>query len=534
MTSGGLRTLRRDESGFTIVEVLVASVLLLVGMLGTLSMLEMAYAVTTTTKAREQAVALQREVVEAVRAVPYDQLTPTGVGAQVRSVASLTDSDQGAAGWTVRRRGVTYSIATGVCAVDDSRDGTGSHEGATFCASGAGAATPATCKTLLGVEGSVSGAPVAATAGASVGDCGIDLDLDGTVDNLTEASVGICLLVCPGAGTDSMPSDYKRVVVLVRWTVGGGSRYVLQSTTISNPGMSAAPAVTTLTAGGAVPVTAATSLPLTATTSGVTASGAWYVDGTAKGSLSGSGTTWTFSWPLGSVSAGSTPNADEVLDGSYLLGAKAFDAHGQFGTTRQLTVTVNRRAPYPPRQLDAGRNGSAVELEWRANAERDIEGYRVYRRPAIGSPVEVCALTEHTSCRDESPPALALVSYYVVAVDRTTAGALREGGASSDATVVLTNQRPDPPVGLSLTPSDGGPVLSWSPPPDGDPDLGDSVAYYRIYRDGSTVADRFDRTSVATELTYTDTQSGGTSHSYWVTAVDQNMTESLVVGPVTG
>ncbi len=523
-----------DEAGFSLVEVLIAATLLLVGMLGTLSMLEMAYAVSTTSKAREQAVSLEREVVETVRGVPYDELTPAGIGPAVREGGSLTDSNVGAGGWTIRRRNVTYTVAVGVCAVDDARDGTGTHEGALFCATGAGSTSAATCKTLLGVDGSIAGTAAAASAGASVGDCGIDLNLNGQVDNLTEASVGICLLTCPGAGTDPMPSDYKRVVVLVRWAVGGGSRYALQATTIANPGMAAAPVVTNLTAAGSQPVTSGTSVSLTATTSGNAAATAWYVDGTAKGTASGSGSTWSISWPLGSVSGGSTPNSDEVLDGSYLVGAKAFDSHGQFGTARQLTVTLNRRAPYAPLELDAGRNNGDVELEWRASPERDIEGYRVYRRVTLGSPVEVCALTPQTSCQDLNPPGAVLVSYYAVAVDRTTAGALREGAASSDATVGLTNSDPYPPTGLTLSTSEGSTVLNWTAPSPQDPDLGDSVAYYRIYRDGTALADRYDRTSTAAELTYTDTQTGGVSHSYRITAVDENMAESTIVGPVTG
>ncbi|MTD42987.1 prepilin-type N-terminal cleavage/methylation domain-containing protein [Conexibacter sp. W3-3-2] len=526
--------LRDEEAGFTLVEVLVAAALLLVGMLATLSMLDMAQAVTTTSKTREQAVSLQREIIEAVRAVPYDQLTPGGVGPAVRASGSLTDSNLGSGGWTIRRRGATYTVAVGVCAVDDARDGTGTHDGGQFCATGAGTTSSATCGTLLGISGAISGTPAAATAGAAVGDCGIDLNLDGQVDNLTEASVGLCLLICPGAGTDAMPSDYKRVVVLVRWATGGGSRYALQATTIANPGMAAAPSVTALNAAGSVPVTSATSLGFNATTSSAAASAAWYIDGTAKGNAAGAGTAWTFTWPLGTVSSGSTPNADEVLDGTYLVGAKSFDKFGQFSTARQLTVTVNRRAPYAPRQLDAGRNGAVVDLEWRPNAERDVEGYRVYRRPAVGAPVLVCGPVTTTTCQDTAPPALPTLSYYVAALDRTTGGAVREGAASADAVVVTGNRAPNPPTGLTLSVSAGNRVLSWTAPAVADPDLGDSIAYYRIYRDGALVADRYDRTATGTELTYTDTQSGGVAHSYRITAVDQYMAESTIVGPVSG
>jgi len=54
-----------DERGFTIVEVMVAAALLLTGLVGTMSMLNSANAATTSTKAREQGVSLQRELTEA-------------------------------------------------------------------------------------------------------------------------------------------------------------------------------------------------------------------------------------------------------------------------------------------------------------------------------------------------------------------------------------------------------------------------------------------------------------------------------------
>ncbi len=522
-----------DEAGFTLIEVMVAAVLLLVGMLGTLSMVEAANSTTWSTKAREQAVALQREVVESVRGIPYDQLTPTSVGTHLRASANLADSDVSSAGWTVRRRGFTYSIAVGVCSVDDVRDGLGSHDGALFCATGTGSTSAQTCTTLLGVSGAIQGAPAAASAGAAVGDCGIDLNLDGAVDNLTEASLGICIGICPIGTVDTTPSDYKRVVVLVRWDRGKGSRYALQSTTVANPGLAAAPAVVGLTAAGSVPVTSGTSVTLNAVTNKAPATVAWSVDGTQRGTATGAALAWAFTWPLGTVSGSSSPNSGEVLDGSYVVGAKAFDGYGQFGSTRALTVTVNRRAPYPVQNLLGGRNGTAVEFEWSPSPERDIVGYRVYRRPTIGAAVEVCAITSATTCRDTSPPALPLLTYYAVAVDRNSAGSLREGAASPDITVAATNTPPPTPPTLAASLSNGSTVLVWTAPPGGDPDLGDSIAFYRIYRDGSTYADRYDRTGTGETLTFTDTATGGQAHTYWVTAVDTQLAESPKIGPVT-
>lgn len=528
-----LLTRLRSEAGMTIIESMVAATLLIVGLLGTVTMIDDANSTTWSTKAREQAVSLQREIIETARSIPYDQLTPNGTGALIREKTGLGDSNLSAAGWTIRRRGFTYSVAIGVCAVDDARDGTGSHDGGLFCANGAASTTDPNCNTLLGATGSIAGSPAAANAGAAVGECGIDLNLDGTVDNLTEASVGICIGICPVGTTDATPSDYKRMVVLVRWDRGKGARFALQSTTVPNPGLAAAPAVANLTTSSAIPVTSGTSVPFTASVTRTPATVAWYVDGTQKGTAAGSGSTWTFSWPLGNVSAGSTPNGDEVLDGSYLIGAKAFDQYGQFGSTRALTVTVNRRQPYPVTGFFGGRNGSNVEFEWSPSKERDIQGYRVYRIPSLLTPVEVCALTTATTCRDTSPPSSASLSYKVVAVDKDSAGVLREGPMSSAITVTQLNLPPNPPTNLIASSSNGNTVLLWSAPAVADPNPGDSIAFYRIYRDGALYTDRYDRTSTGSVTNYRDTETGGQQHTYRVTAVDTQLAESTVLGPVT-
>jgi len=525
------------EGGFTIVEVMVAAVLLIVGLLGTVTMIDNANSTTWSTKAREQAVSLQRELIESARSVSYDQLTPARVGALLRAKGGLGDSSLGDPAWTIRRRGFTYAVAVGVCAVDDVRDGTGTHDGAVFCATGSGSAVDPPCDALLGGSGSISGAPAAAAGGASVGECGIDLNRDGTVDNLTEASVGMCSGICAGAGTDRTPSDYKRLIVLVRWDRGKGRRYALQSSTVPNPGLAIAPTVTNLSTTAEVPVVTAAgfAVPFTATVTRSPATVAWYVDGTQKGTASGSGSTWAFDWPLGNLSVSGTPGPDEVLDGSYLIGAKAYDQYGQFGTTRALTVTVNRRRPFPVTGAYGGRNGTGVEFEWIPSKERDVQGYRVYRGTfsTTTSPVLVCGLTLETSCRDDSPPPGALLAYEVVAVDKDPSGALRDGEGTGPINVAENNRPPNPPTNLGASSFNGNTVLLWRAPTVEDPDSGDRIAFYRIYRDGSGYADRYDRTSDGSVLNFTDSQTGGRQHTYRITAVDTQLAESTILGPVT-
>src|SRR3954464_10276846 len=224
-----------DESGFTILEVMVAAAVLLVGLLGTFTVIDTAHSTITTTKAREQATSLQRELIEAVRTIPYDQLTPNGVGSRLRAQPGLSDASLSAAGWTIRRRNQTYTISMGSCAVDDPRDGLGAHDAGVFCANSGAPTTPEQCASLLD-GGSAAGV-------APPGDCGVDANRDGNADGLTASAAS----PCPDTPCkDTAPLDYKRVVSLVRWTVGGKNQSQLQLTTVNSPGLAAAPTITDL------------------------------------------------------------------------------------------------------------------------------------------------------------------------------------------------------------------------------------------------------------------------------------------------
>jgi hypothetical protein len=197
-----------------------------------------------------------------------------------------------------------------------------------------------------------------------------------------------------------------------------------------------------------------------------------------------------------------------------------------------MTVTLNRRQPYAPTGFVGGLNGGVVDFEWFTNKESDISGYRVYR---VGSPnVKVCDVpVSQLSCRDAAPPSTFPIKYYIVAVDHDnqSPAQLREGDASAQITVTNTNQAPNPPTNLQASTSNGNTVLAWNAPTTADPD-GETIAFYRIYRDGSAYVNRYDKTAGA-QLSYTDTKTGGIPHNYYVTAVDPQLAESTIVGPVT-
>jgi hypothetical protein len=337
---------------------------------------------------------------------------------------------------------------------------------------------------------------------------------------------------------DTDPDDYRLVMTEVRWS----THNVRQATIIANPGSSAGPAVTNLqptTGSTSVTAPSTTSVGFTATTSVTPAAVNWSQDGDTKGDASGSGTgPWAFTWALGPATdtSGGAVDPSTVLDGSYLIGARAYDNVGTTGPSRSVTMSINRSIPRKVEGVAAGHNGSIVDVEWQPNPERDIIGYRAYRING-GSTQLVCSLTQATQCQDTSPPSVSTLYYYVVAVDRDTAGNPREGSSSSAAQIAVTqtNHPPNPPTKLLASTSSGTTILHWTAPLVQDPDvlLGDHIAFYRIYRDGSAYSNRYDRTGAGTDVTYTDTQTSGVQHTYYVTSVDTNLAESTLLGPVT-
>jgi prepilin-type N-terminal cleavage/methylation domain-containing protein len=488
------RRLRSDDRGFTLIEVLVAVFILLVGVLGVVSLIDGANFATAKTKSREGGTNLAREILDGARAVDYDKLTPTEIVGELQGQPGLADSKPSTDGWQIARRGITYTVnAVPVCKVDDPQDGLGGHAAGDFC-------------TSSGTEGTA----------------------------------------------DGNPDDMRRMDVRINWTVGAVTSSVRQTTLIINPSGSLGPSVETFCVTG-LPAALSTTCPATpiglvphpsnttvsfAATTSPAAAFHWQVDdagsrGDATATPSGSSTSWTFDWDLGTVGTfmcGQTP--DWTLDGNYLVAGQAFDSNGIQGQRRALTLTVNRSLPFRTCGFDGDYNdppdkAPVVDLQWRANPERDIVGYRVYHQGnVLEAPVEVCALTSETACFDPTPvPG----TYYLVAVDRDpSTGTLREGPSGTPRTILpIGDGPPSPPPTVSATISEGLPVITWEA--SSDP----GIAFYRIYRDGTAYSDRYDRTGDGDTLSWTDRDAGAGNHTYYVSAVDTEFEESAPTGPVT-
>lgn len=483
----------RPAHGFTLIEVLVAMTVLLVGIMATIALIDRANATTVTTRTREAATNLARELVEAARSVPYDELS-VPIQTRLQGFQGLADDKPLETGWQVERRNRLFTVTATVCTVDDAKDGIADHgaDSGSFC------------------------------------------------DN-------------PAPTTEPLernPEDYKRVRVQAEWTDRGVTREVHQTVLINNPGSAGGPAVLALEPDNFTgpTVTSGTSLRFRLTTSSIPETVTWLVDGSRKAQATmfdGVGYQWRFDWEIGSpavdgTSAGAVP-AGTLLDGPYLVGAEAFNKYGVSGPSRSLTVPLNRSLPLVPHGLAAGRGGDPtdaeaqiVNLEWLQNPERDIRRYRVYRSTAASmtGAVEVCEVERALACVDPDPPDVDALYYVVRAYDLAPGGGERANPVDhAPMQVARTTEAPSPPPSLSVSgDADGNNVLTWTRPSE----AGAGIDFYRIYRDGTDVSDRYFRVDDdSATVTFLDNRTDGVPHTYWVSVVDANYAESTLQGPVT-
>jgi Tfp pilus assembly protein PilV len=311
-------------------------VVVLVGLLGTYLMLDVAVTTSAANRARSGATNLAREITEDSRAIPFSQMSPSTIESQLQAMPGLTNTDPGGA-WQISRDGTTYTVTASECSVDDPKDGYGVHD-STFC-------------------------PDSSTQGT----------------------------------TDPQPIDFKRVTVAVSWSVvldrGSHQTHTIQEVaTLNSSGQPLGLKTTGLSVSGGpldgsadptvTPSTGVTSLQFQVTTpSGATAI-VWTVDGAAQSwtstsSSNGSGLQWISSaW-----------NFSGISDGTYQVGAAAENSAGVVGPAVTIPVTLIRNVPAAPTlafygfntnlSKPGGTTGTAVELQWQPNSERNVVGYQI-------------------------------------------------------------------------------------------------------------------------------------------------------------
>jgi type II secretory pathway pseudopilin PulG len=232
------------EDGYTIVEIMIAMFILLIGVMGTLTLIQGSLASTSRTTAREQGTNLARDLVERARQAAYTDLTVTGAPAKLRATLPASDaasaiSPTAPSSFTVKRRNVSYAVTVTACAVDDPTDGAGEGD-AQFCVPpDAGSvsepppALPAASVRVLGLDVALRGSLLDTVCNAVGTNTDIAQALQAVLSPV--AAVGICPAAAGGdVQIDSDPDDLRRVRVDVAWNRGGAGS-VSQTTLLSNP-----------------------------------------------------------------------------------------------------------------------------------------------------------------------------------------------------------------------------------------------------------------------------------------------------------
>lgn len=462
------------DDGFTLVEIMVASFVLVVGMLGVLALVNGALRTTSVNIERVGATNIARELVERTRSLDYDDMTGTLVKDRLQAAGLGTGTP-----WTIVRRGVTYTITATSCVFDDPADGL--------------AATP---------------------------------------------PANVCTPQPTGATGDSNGEDFRRTTFTTSWVQRGGTPVsVSQSTLVVNPSGGLGPRIISYSPVTATVTTNVSSFTINwATTPATTLR--WSVDDGVSGGSSTGSTSFQTVWDIGTSGSGSEildgnydisaqayddrDIAGEARHAQVLINRRvpyappAFDGghDTRVGDWVDLQWSPNRERDIRGyRVFWAGANGTVG----------DGDDAQVCPAPNVTTPLAT------TSCTDLAPPS-GPTKYYIVAVDTdNSATPLLRNGDRRTLSIGAPGSRPSPPSGpLSVATVNNQPKLTWSAPAAGN------VSFYRIYRDGTAVAfaDRYGRSS-GTATSFVDADAQNVSHSYWVTTVDGSFNESDPLGPVT-
>lgn len=472
-----------NDRGFTIVEVMVATLVLTVGLLTTYMMLNVAVHSSADVREREEGVSLTRQIVEDARSIPYSQLSSSTLVSMLQAYPGLANTGTGPT-WTIMRpasNGYNYTVTANLTLLPDS-----------------------TGKNYI--------KQVTVTTSWK--------SFQGNTHQYTETTL------VSSAGQDPGLQASQLQVANPPWGLAG-----IQGTQF-------APVVTS---------TGITSLTFVVNAAAGTQAIVWTLNGNKQtawnGSVPSSGTTWTSSaWSLSGLS-----------DGNYTVGASAEDANGVDGPAITIPIRLIRNVPSAPNVTGDGFNanlpgvsGTVAELQWSANPELNVVGYRLYHgatlicQTSLTTANSSCGVggnsawcTTPTACVDLSPGSTTTnLTYTVRALYYDANNNLQEGNGTA---VSLTSGAPtapgQPTAPTVATQLDNTAIITWSPPVGGAP-----VSFYRIYRDGTNYANRYDliqASSCSAVCSYHDVNRAE-GHGYYVTAVGattpgSNMAESTLL-----
>lgn len=226
----------RDERGFTLVEVLVAGLVLVVGVLGTVAMVQAATEQSARNLGEEAGSNLAREITEVARHAPFTSLDqPTSAAEAIRPLIPGSSAPSGAA-WTVTRRNRAYTVSVDACRILTTGAGGCTTPMPDPGASGGGA-DEAVLVDVLGLVG------VDLTGGVPNALCGVfGPGFDLSVLALTGVTARTCPDLGSQAGVPTGPPDIVRLTVAVTWTERGRARRAAHTVLFVDPAAIAGPA----------------------------------------------------------------------------------------------------------------------------------------------------------------------------------------------------------------------------------------------------------------------------------------------------
>jgi type IV pilus modification protein PilV len=245
-----LRPGAEHEAGFTIIEVMVGMLMLIVGVLGMLIMIQGSLRSTSRTMAREQATNLAREVLERSREVDYASTTTDAAPGALAAVMPDVTSSSGTS-FVVRRRNINYTVTITACSIDSPADGVGIGD-TKFCDAptrSTGPGTPPT-GTGLAVGPNILGLPLSVAVGGSLvttvcNAVGTDTAIANAITDFSPSLLaaqgnGAILSACPAASGgsiafDTLADDLRRIRTKVAWTQGGSAYSLNQTTLLTSP-----------------------------------------------------------------------------------------------------------------------------------------------------------------------------------------------------------------------------------------------------------------------------------------------------------
>jgi prepilin-type N-terminal cleavage/methylation domain-containing protein len=550
-----LRQKARYDGGFTMVEVVVAMVIILIGVLGTLVLIDRANSASTESKTRQTANNILRDLLDSAQGLPYSSLTPTGLvpALQARGFADSVPATTGT--WEIIRNGTTFTITASVCVVDDPHDGSqNSHPSSSnFCSdspAGSGDTNGDDYRRVTMTVNPPTGFGLPVTSATVVG------------QNRTTNIGG-----SGGGGSSSIDITQMKI------DTSAGKTTLYSGQVARCPGSFLSSSCPAGIYGNGP--TASTVWPkqvyFVATTASTAQKVKFAVDGKVFTTVNGPATTFNATWTL----------PDAQPDGTYTVTAQVFDSSGNAAVSdpKPVTTILNRYLPDPNAfaATSAGRNHQYPqgttgfgypEVETYpsntsgARLDRDIVGFQTMRYVGTASGVLACSTNSVLlrSCQDLGAPnrsSSTALRYRIIpyALNADGTQQLGNGNPPVSADVNLANTRPCSPRSLTATRVGTVVTLNWLAPAlaspcttaSGDPDSGDCIDFYRVYTRtaGSTAfafGDRVDRSpfgvavspcgaagEASTSLTLWETDAN--PKSYQLTAVDTKLDESVPITP---